>query len=197
MKVIKYIIKDIYVLLSAAFNSLFVAGVFPDALKYAKVVPVFKYGDKFNITIYRPISVLPILSRILEKLMYNRLISFMNSFSYAGQLAWNSLPNYLKESSLTLVMFKESLKIFLFSRYQHIECIRDVCMLVCYRNLYLHLHSCKVLCDNQFDFRQRHSTYMALLNIKDRISASIDDGKYTIGIFLDFSKAFDTINYDS
>ena len=55
MKVIKYIIKDIYVPLPAAFNSSFVAGVFPDALKHAKVVSVFKSGDKFNITNYRPI----------------------------------------------------------------------------------------------------------------------------------------------
>ena len=37
---------------------------------------------------------------------------------------------------------------------------------------------------------------MALLNIIDQISASIDDGKYTIGIFLDLSKVFDTINHD-
>ena len=44
MKVIKCIINDIYVPLSAAFNSWFVAGVFPDALKYAKVVPAFKSG---------------------------------------------------------------------------------------------------------------------------------------------------------
>ena len=74
MKVIKYIINDIYVPLSAAFNSSFVAGAFPDALKHAKVVPVVKSGDKFNMTNYRSISVLPILSKILEKLMYNRLI---------------------------------------------------------------------------------------------------------------------------
>ena len=68
INVIKYIIKDIYVPLSAAFNISFEAGVFPDALKHAKVVPVFKSGDIFNITNYRPISVLPILSNILEKL---------------------------------------------------------------------------------------------------------------------------------
>ena len=42
MKVIKYIIKDIYVPQSAAFNSSFVAGVFPVALKHATVVPVLK-----------------------------------------------------------------------------------------------------------------------------------------------------------
>ena len=37
---------------------------------------------------------------------------------------------------------------------------------------------------------------MALLNIIDKISANIDDGKYTIGIFFDLSKAFDTIKHD-
>ena len=39
------------------------------------------------------------------------------AFSYVGPSAWNSLPNYLKDSSLTLVMFKRSLKTFLFSKY--------------------------------------------------------------------------------
>ena len=38
------------------------------------------------------------------------------AFSYASQSAWNSLPNYLKDSSLTLVMFKRLLKTFLFSK---------------------------------------------------------------------------------
>ena len=61
MKVIKYIIKDIGIPLSAAFNSSFLAGVFRDALKHAKVVSAFKSGDKFNINNYRPISVPPIL----------------------------------------------------------------------------------------------------------------------------------------
>ena len=39
------------------------------------------------------------------------------AFSYVGRSAWNSLPNYLKDSSLTLVTFKRSLKTFLFSKY--------------------------------------------------------------------------------
>ena len=39
------------------------------------------------------------------------------AFSYAGQSAWNSLPNYLKDSSLILVMFQRSLKTFSFSKY--------------------------------------------------------------------------------
>ena len=39
------------------------------------------------------------------------------AFSFASPSAWNSLPNYLKDSSVTLVMFKRSLKIFCFSKY--------------------------------------------------------------------------------
>ena len=50
-------------------------GVFPDALKIAAVTPVYKSDDKSKVTNYRPISVLPCLSKILEKLIKARLIS--------------------------------------------------------------------------------------------------------------------------
>ena len=48
-------------------------GVFPDDLKIAKVTPIYKAGDNGDISNYRPISVLPCFSKILERLMYNRL----------------------------------------------------------------------------------------------------------------------------
>ena len=50
-------------------------------------------------------------------------------------LVQTSLPNYLKESSLSLDMFKRSLKTFFILKYSHIKCIRDVCMLARYKNL--------------------------------------------------------------
>ena len=46
------------------------------------------------------------------------------------------------------------------------------------------------------DFRQKHSTIHALLNFVDKVALSMDDHSHLIGIFLDFSKAFDTINHD-
>ena len=51
-------------------------GIFPDALKIAAVTPVYKSDDKSKVTNYRPISVLPCLSNMLEKLIKARLILF-------------------------------------------------------------------------------------------------------------------------
>ena len=53
-------------------------GIFPDELKIAKVIPIYKSGDKTSIENYRPISVLSVFSKILEKIMYNHLINFIN-----------------------------------------------------------------------------------------------------------------------
>ena len=48
-------------------------GIFPDRMKVAKVISIFKNGEKSSISNYRPISVLPCFSKILEQIMYNRL----------------------------------------------------------------------------------------------------------------------------
>ena len=54
-------------------------GIFPDDLKIAKVFPVYKSGDKSNISNYRPISVLSFFSKVFEKIMYNHVIDFINT----------------------------------------------------------------------------------------------------------------------
>ena len=47
----------------------------------------------------------------------------------------------------------------------------------------------------QFGFRKSHSTYMALMTLMDNLINFLDNGEYVIGIFLDFSKAFDTVDH--
>jgi len=56
-----------------------ISGIFPTILKYAIIKPIFKNGDKKNVANYRPISVLPSFSKILEKLMYIRLMNHLET----------------------------------------------------------------------------------------------------------------------
>ena len=51
----------------------------PDTLKIARVVPILKKGDPSIFSNYRPISVLPSISKLLEKLAYKRIITFLDS----------------------------------------------------------------------------------------------------------------------
>ena len=58
------------------FNACFENGFFPTCLKEAKVVPLFKSGDRQKLTYYRPILILSCFSKILEKIVYSRTIDF-------------------------------------------------------------------------------------------------------------------------
>ena len=53
-------------------------GIVPNKLKIARVTPVFKAGEVTDVSNYRPISVLPCFSKILERIMYNRLFSYLD-----------------------------------------------------------------------------------------------------------------------
>ena len=50
-------------------------------MKIAKVRPLYKKGERHEVSNYRPIAVLPVFSKILEKLVYNRLISFVTKYA--------------------------------------------------------------------------------------------------------------------
>ena len=110
------------------------SGVVPQEMKIARVIPLFKSGDNSLFTNYRPVSVLPVFSKFLERIVYNRLINFLNKYD--------------------------------------------------------------ILSRNQYGFRKNHSTAHALIQLYDKISSALDDKKVTLGLFIDLSKAFDTINHD-
>ena len=63
------------------FNFMIENGVYPSYLKKARVVPVHKAGDRTNVTNYRPISVLPCIGIVFEKLLLSRLSSFLAKMS--------------------------------------------------------------------------------------------------------------------
>ena len=119
--------------LACIFNESLITGIFPDGLKNGKVTPIHKGGDKHNIANYRPISVLTTFSKVFEKLIYHRLINFIDKHN--------------------------------------------------------------ILSDSQFGFREGRSTELATSHVVNKLLKAIDDGKFSVGIFLDLSKAFDTVNH--
>ena len=119
--------------LEARFNASFSTEI-PSSFKIANVIPIYKKGSYTSLSNYRPISLLSVFNKLLEKLMCNRLV------------------NFLKTN--------------------------------------------KAFFDNQFGFRAGHSTNHAILSITDKIQRAINNKEFSCGMFLDFSKAFDTINHD-
>ena len=75
--IVKQCIELLKVPLTNIYNASLESGTFPDKLKIEKVIPVHKKGDTRDINNYRPIALLSIFSKLLEKLVYNRLIAFV------------------------------------------------------------------------------------------------------------------------
>jgi len=127
-------LPNIILPLTEIINCSFKTGLFPQALKIAKVVPIFKKGPKDEASNYRPISVLPFFSKFFEKTMHVRLNNYITKFD--------------------------------------------------------------ILFTSQHGFQSGHSTFMPLLGMQNKISIATDKNEYSIGIFLDLAKAFDTIDHD-
>ena len=67
---------------------------------------------------------------------------------------------------------------------------------VFYKRLLSYINVNNLLYNHQYGFRAGHSTGLALTVLVDRIIESLDSSKSTVGVFLDFSKAFDTVNHN-
>ena len=130
---LKYISDDIVTVLTHIINQSLCTGIFPLTLKIAKISPIFKKGDPHLTDNYRPISLLPVMSKIFEKVVFIQLY------------------DYLIEN--------------------------------------------KLLYDSQYGFRKLHSTELAALEFTDKINLNLDEGKLPLAIYLDLSKAFDTIDH--
>ena len=67
--------------LSILINKSLASGIFPNKLKIAKIIPIFKSGDPSSFSNYRPVSILPAFSKVFEKVIYNRLLQHLNENS--------------------------------------------------------------------------------------------------------------------
>ena len=83
-------------------------GVFPSVLKTAKVVPVFKKDSKLDYSNYRPISLLSNIEKILEKLMYKRLYTFLDNKNIIYDLQFGFRQQY--STSHALINITENMR---------------------------------------------------------------------------------------
>ena len=88
--------NEIKYLLFHIFNKSITTGIFPEALKIAQITPIFKTGDEYILTNYRPISVLPVFSKILERIMYNGIYNYLTKH----QLLYNKQFGLQRNNSI-------------------------------------------------------------------------------------------------
>ena len=131
--VIKKCFGEIYEPLKYLFNLSIVKGIFPDDLKIVKVTSIYSSNISSNISNYRPISVLLCFSKMLQRIMYNRLQK--------------------------------------------------------------HLNDQNILYDQKFGFQTGHSTEHAIAQLVDQVYEALEKNEYTLGVFIDLPKTFDTVDH--
>ena len=131
---LKCIANEICECLTLIINQTITTGIFPNQLKIAKVVPIFKKNVQTDVKNYRPISVLPTISKIFENVMQTQLMEYFTSHN--------------------------------------------------------------LLASQQYGFRSNRSTELATLELMDRNVNCMNQNSCPINIYLDLSKAFDSLNYE-
>ena len=76
-----------------------------------------------------------------------------------------------------------------------LTCFSKLLERLMYKRLIKYVEKNRILSKPQYGFKNNRSTELAVIELVDKITKAIDKGEYTIGIFLDLSKAFDTINH--
>ena len=98
---------DIYLdTLTHIINLSLPQGVFPSQLKTAKVIPLYKSNDKQLIKNYRPVSLLLVFSKIFERIVYNRLYSFIQKYQLLYKYQFGFQKNYGTNTALIVLIDK-------------------------------------------------------------------------------------------
>ena len=90
------------------FNLSFKTDVFLSVLKTAKVIPIYKKDSKLDYSNYRPISLLSNIEKVLEKLMYRRLYTFLNNKNITYDLQFGFKQQY--STSHVLININENIR---------------------------------------------------------------------------------------
>lgn len=84
---------DLLPILTKLINNIFINGVFPQELKISKITPIYKGGQKDNMNNYRPISIISIFSKIIEKLIKRRMLKFIRKYIELDEYQYGFLKN--------------------------------------------------------------------------------------------------------
>ena len=133
-KLLKHSQEVLYKPLTMLINQTIATGYFPEELKLSRVKPLYKNGDSTLISNYRPISLLPSLSKVYECVIFDQLFQYMSN---------NNLLNL-----------------------------------------------------SQYGFTPGHLTELAALELMDRLCKDMDQGPIPANIYIDLSKAFDTLVHE-
>ncbi|XP_049941004.1 uncharacterized protein LOC126417150 [Schistocerca serialis cubense] len=91
----KRCIDNISDAMATAVNDVIASGCFPDSLKTAQVTPIYKKGDKSKTENYHPISILPAFSKVVEKVIYTQLMTFLSQHN----LIFENQNGFMKNKS--------------------------------------------------------------------------------------------------
>ena len=94
VRIVKYLSDILSPILCQIFNNSFETGHFPNFCKVARVIPLFKSGDCSSLNNFRPISILPIFSKIFEKLVYQQLYGFLMKNNFFTQEQYGFRRNF-------------------------------------------------------------------------------------------------------
>ena len=99
LQLLKLISNDIADSITLIINQSLKSGIFPNQLTIAKVTPIYKKDDKKIITNYRPISALPVVSKVFETVIHEQL----SDYSSSNNLFSGQQYGFRKNSSTELV----------------------------------------------------------------------------------------------
>lgn len=103
---LKVIASDISEHLTYLFNKIFDSGICPSAFKVAVIKPLFKGGDKTNVSNYRPISIMTNLTKIFEKLLKSRMANYIKKYNLISERQFGFQENKCTQDAISHLVSK-------------------------------------------------------------------------------------------
>ena len=174
----------------------FDTGVFPDDWKEATVIPLYKGGERTAVSNYRPISLLPLPGKLIEKVVHSKITT---QLVYLFNMSFDTgvFPDDWKEATV-IPLYKGGERTAV-SNYRPISLLPlpgKLIEKVVHSKIVYFLEANGILTDKQNGFRKGFSTSSAVADLTDDFFSAINDSELSLAVFVDLRKAFDTVCHD-